>query len=931
MAITNRQVKFKLVQCTGAKLTATTTLTDGYVYFCTDTKQIYADLTVGGTLQRFLIANNYTYTLLAATSTTLGGVKIGSNISNSSGTISLSKDNVTGALGYTPLSAQNTATLASSGGSVTLTDGSSTSTVKLVGGTYTTVAAGSNSNEIKISSTLAPSTTIPKDAGTAATGSETNYARGDHVHPLQKTIEGNAGSASKVQITDTANASSTAYDLLMDAASNGSTQSALKKSSTDDVRVTLTNGTASAEGVSRLSLGNTVKTGTANNSSGELYLYNASGVAGILKPNTNSSAITATMPNASGTLALTSQAISSLSVSGTTITYKTASGTSGTITTKDTTYSVASSSANGLMSSTDKAKLDGIAEGANNYTLPIASTELGGVMTTSTVTSTSGYTPTPIINGVPYYKTYTSLKNPYSLTLTTTNTAGTATTTTYDGSAAKSLTISPANIGAAAASHTHSAEDLTSGTLDMARIADLSIATAKLANLSVTDGKLAANSVLTAKIKDANVTADKLASNSVTTIKIVDKNVTTEKIADKAVTEGKLADGAVTNAKLATGIDASKLTGTVPSDCLPGSYDEVQEYTSKDSFPTTGVAATIYVDTTTNLVYRWTGSAYIEISSSLALGETSSTAYRGDYGKAAYEHGVTNKGKAFSSGLYKITTNSEGHVTAATAVAKSDITALGIPASDTNTTYSAGTGLSLSSTTFNHSNSITAGTVAGTATSTLAYSGSFKIPSITYDAQGHITSTTTTTITLPAEKHNVAKLYAGASKTAANATTTNGNTYITVADGTNTSIKLTGSDLTTVTSDASGNVTVKSSLPTTLTLTSFSKSLTITESWLDTGISGSNLETGTYAVRVENVLSGSTTEAWSGVMSWYKGTCSGATAEEIVLHNAGAADSENDIYLRTLRVASGSMKLQIAGNYAASAAVTIKFSFRRLI
>jgi hypothetical protein len=337
------------------------------------------------------------------------------------------------------------------------------------------------------------------------------------------------------------------------------------------------------------------------------------------------------------------------------------------------------------------------------------------------------------------------------------------------------------------------------------------------------------------------------------------------------------------------------------------------------------------VDTTTNLVYRWTGSAYIEISSSLALGETSSTAYRGDYGKAAYEHGVTNKGKAFSSGLYKITTNSEGHVTAATAVAKSDITALGIPASDTNTTYSAGTGLSLSSTTFNHSNSITAGTVAGTATSTLAYSGSFKIPSITYDAQGHITSTTTTTITLPAEKHNVAKLYAGASKTAANATTTNGNTYITVADGTNTSIKLTGSDLTTVTSDASGNVTVKSSLPTTLTLTSFSKSLTITESWLDTGISGSNLETGTYAVRVENVLSGSTTEAWSGVMSWYKGTCSGATAEEIVLHNAGAADSENDIYLRTLRVASGSMKLQIAGNYAASAAVTIKFSFRRLI
>lgn len=43
-----------------------------------------------------------TYTLPAATGSTLGGVKIGSNITVSSGTISLSKTNVTNALGYTP-------------------------------------------------------------------------------------------------------------------------------------------------------------------------------------------------------------------------------------------------------------------------------------------------------------------------------------------------------------------------------------------------------------------------------------------------------------------------------------------------------------------------------------------------------------------------------------------------------------------------------------------------------------------------------------------------------------------------------------------------------------------------------------------------------------------------------------------------------------
>jgi hypothetical protein len=78
----------------------------------------------------------------------------------------------------------------------------------------------------------------------------------------------------------------------------------------------------------------------------------------------------------------------------------------------NTTYSVATQTSNGLMSNTDKTKLDGVAEGANNYTLPSAGTTLGGVKTTSTVTSTSGLTACPIINGVPYYK---DTNNTYSL------------------------------------------------------------------------------------------------------------------------------------------------------------------------------------------------------------------------------------------------------------------------------------------------------------------------------------------------------------------------------------------------------------------------------------------------------------------------------------------------------------------------------------
>lgn len=55
-------------------------------------------------------------------------------------------------------------------------------------------------------------------------------------------------------------------------------------------------------------------------------------------------------------------------------------------------------------STAEKNKLAGIAEGANNYSLPTAGTTLGGVKTTSSVSKADGYTPVPIIGGVPYYK-----------------------------------------------------------------------------------------------------------------------------------------------------------------------------------------------------------------------------------------------------------------------------------------------------------------------------------------------------------------------------------------------------------------------------------------------------------------------------------------------------------------------------------------------
>lgn len=82
--------------------------------------------------------------------------------------------------------------------------------------------------------------------------------------------------------------------------------------------------------------------------------------------------------------------IKSLSVSGKTVTYTKNDGTTGTITTQDTTYSAATTSAAGLMSAADKSKLNGIASGANAYTLPTATDSVtGGVKLSDSTSSTS--------------------------------------------------------------------------------------------------------------------------------------------------------------------------------------------------------------------------------------------------------------------------------------------------------------------------------------------------------------------------------------------------------------------------------------------------------------------------------------------------------------------------------------------------------------
>lgn len=82
------------------------------------------------------------------------------------------------------------------------------------------------------------------------------------------------------------------------------------------------------------------------------------------------------------------------------------------------------------------------------------------------------------------------------------------------------------------------------------------------------------------------------------------------------------------------GLASLNESGIIPSAQLPSYVDDVIEVDTFSNLPGTGESGKIYIVQDTNLTYRWSGTGYVEISKSLALGETSSTAYAGDKGKA---------------------------------------------------------------------------------------------------------------------------------------------------------------------------------------------------------------------------------------------------------------------------------------------------------
>lgn len=291
-----------------------------------------------------------------------------------------------------------------------------------------------------------------------------------------------------------------------------------------------------------------------------------------------------------------------------------------------------------------------------------------------------------------------SLKNPNALTISLNGTSQGA----YDGSAVKNINITASSVGAAASSHTHTKAQITDFPTSMPASDVYSWA--------------------------------KQSSKPSYTISEVSGN-----------------------------LPASRISGVIDAAHLPSYVDDVIEgYLNSGKFYTTksssgaysgeikAEAGKIYVDLSNNKTYRWSGSAYVVISETIALGTTHATAGYGDESRAAYNHstktgnphGTTKADLGLGSVENKSSATIRGELTSANIT-----TALGYtpPKTDTNT-------------------------------------------------------------------HYTTHIVAGAKSGIANAATTNGNTHINVTDDNTfrSGVTIKGTGATSVTSDASGNITVHS-------------------------------------------------------------------------------------------------------------------------
>lgn len=154
------------------------------------------------------------------------------------------------------------------------------------------------------------------------------------------------------------------------------------------------------------------------------------------------------------------------------------------------------------------------------------------------------------------------------------------------------------------------------------------------------------------------------------------------------------------------------------SDVIEGTYVNTTTFNGTDGTPLTLEAGKMYVDTTTNRTYRWSGTVLVAIGDGgVELGNTSATAFRGDYGQIAYNHSQA-------------------------AHARVDATATAKSGTNGNVLINGG-----ETAVYRHPGKSQAAT---SSSQKLTNGGSFTVPICTFDALGHIKNVETKTYTLPA-------------------------------------------------------------------------------------------------------------------------------------------------------------------------------------
>lgn len=271
----------------------------------------------------------------------------------------------------------------------------------------------------------------------------------------------------------------------------------------------------------------------------------------------------------------------------------------------NTTYANATTSVAGLMSTTDKTKLDGVATGANNYALPVAGAAIGGVKTGTDITVDASGNVSVVDNSHSHLSANVT-------DATNLNTASMIVKRDASGNFVAG-TITAALAGNATTATTATTTTGNSGTATK-------LATARTIAISGDVTGTATSFDGSANITIAATIADDSHNHIITNIDGLQSAL------DAKVDDAQLG--------VANGVATLDATGLVPSSQLPSFVDDVIEVTDFATLPVTGEAGKIYVTLDTNITYRWSGTVYTEISKSLALGTTVGTAYAGDAGTA---------------------------------------------------------------------------------------------------------------------------------------------------------------------------------------------------------------------------------------------------------------------------------------------------------